>query len=160
MILEQLISHNLSKRSAMGNTNLKDTTKLFLQLDVTFKTIYGLGEKKNVDCDFKCTLPPDFVVPCGLSTLYRCSLTTLPKTKPCHEIPLIRDCFNTRGAACIQTIFTIAAGSSSLSFVQVCTRQLTVSSLSKGILSTLNFHKSNGTDGTWTRNLLHPKRAP
>ena len=59
-----------------------------------------------------------------------------------------------------QTILTIAAGISSSSFVRVSTRQLAVSSLSKGISSTLNFHESNGTDGTRTRNLSHRERAP
>ena len=54
----------------------------------------------------------------------------------------------------------IAAGISSSSFERVSTRQLAVSSLSEGISSTLNFHKSIGTDGTQTRNLSHPKQAP
>ena len=60
----------------------------------------------------------------------------------------------------IQTILSIAAGISSSSFVRVSTRQLAVTSLSKGISSTLNFHESNSTNGTRTRNLSHPKRAP
>ena len=54
---------------------------------------------------------------------------------------------------------TIAAGISSSSFVRVSTRQLAVSSLSKGILSSLNFHESIGTDGTRTRNLSHLKAS-
>ena len=37
---------------------------------------------------------------------------------------------------------------------------IAVSSLSKGFSSTLNFHESIATDGTRTRNLSHPKRAP
>ena len=43
-------------------------------------------------------------------------------------------------------------GSAPRGFVWVSTRQLAVSSLSKGISSTLNFHESIGTDGTQTRN--------
>ena len=67
---------------------------------------------------------------------------------------LIRDCWNHKGCC---TLFrqksTIAAGISSSSFVQVSTRQLAVSSLSKGISSTLSFYESIGTDRTQTRNL-------
>ena len=51
-------------------------------------------------------------------------------------------------------ILAIVAGISSLSFAQVSARQLGVSSLYKRISSTLNFHKSIGTDGTQTGNLL------
>ena len=88
-------------------------------------------------------MPPAFVIPRGLSTLYRCLLTTVAQDKPYHEKPLIRDCFNHKGS-CTQYIpyLTIADGISSSSFVRVSTRQLAVSSLSKGIsstLSTLNF---------------------
>ena len=46
----------------------------------------------------------------------------------------------------IQTILTIPAGISSSWNPQVSTAQLAVSSLSKEISSTLNFHESNGTD--------------
>ena len=102
-----------------------------------------------------------FVIPRGLSTLYRCSLTTVAQDKPYHEKPFIRDCFNHKGSCTLfRPYLTIAAGISSSSFVRVSTRQLAVSSLSKGISSTLNFHERIGTDGTRTRNLSHPKRAP
>ena len=107
-------------------------------------------------------MPSDFVIPRGFSTLYRCSLTTLAQDKPYHEIPLIRDCCNHNGSCTLFKPYLImAAGiSSSSRFVRVSTRQLAVISLSKGILSTLNFHESIGTEETWTRNLSHPKRAP
>ena len=51
---------------------------------------------------------------------------------------------------------TISASISSQSLIQVSTRQLAVSSLSKGISSKFNFHKSIGTDGTQTRKFLAP----
>ena len=104
---------------------------------------------------------PCSVIPRGLSTLYRCSLTTVAQDKPNHEKPLIRDCFNHKGSCTLfRPYLTIAAGISSSSFVRVSTRQLAVNSLSKRISSTLNFHESIGNDGTRTRNLSHPKRAP
>ena len=68
-----------------------------------------------------------------------------PKDKPYHEKPLIRDCFNLKGSCTLfRPYVTIAAGISPSSFVRVSTRQLAVSSLSKGISSTLNFHESIG----------------
>ena len=83
-----------------------------------------------------------------LSTLYRCSLTTMAQDKPYHEKSLIRDCFNHKGSCTLfRPYLTIAAGISSSSFVRLSTRQLAVSSLSKGISSALNFHESIGTDG-------------
>ena len=106
--------------------------------------------------DFKCTTP-----------------LTCNSTRPQHTLQVFADHYGPRQTIPwetinqgllqpqgelypIQTILTIAAGISSLSFVRVSTRQLAVSSLSKGISSTLNFHKSNGTDRTRTRNLSHP----
>ena len=101
-----------------------------------------------------------FVIPHSLSTLYRCSLTTVAQDKPYHEKPLIRDCYNHKGSCTlIRPYLIIAVGIRSSSFVRVSTRQLAVSSLSKGISSTLNFHDSIDTDGTRTRNLLPTKRA-
>ena len=83
---------------------------------------------------------PCFVIPGGLSTLYRYSLTTVAQDKPHHEKPLIRDCFNHKGSCTLfKPYLTIAAGISSSSFVRVSTRQLAVSSLSKGISSTIFF---------------------
>ena len=64
-----------------------------------------------------------------------------------------------RGCTLVSPHLTIAARISSVSFVQVYTRQLAVSSLSKGISSTLNFHKRISIDGTQTLNLLHQKQA-
>ena len=90
---------------------------------------------------------PCFVLPCGPSTLYRCSLTTLAQDKPYHKKPLIRDSFNLK-VSCRPTLFrpypSTAAGITSSSFVRVSTRQLTVSFLSKRISSTLNFHERRG----------------
>ena len=87
-------------------------------------------------------MPPCFVIPLGLSTLYRCSLTTVAQDKPYHEKPLIRDCFNQKGSCTLfRPYLTIAAGISSSSFVRVSTRKLAVSPFSKGISSTLNFHE-------------------
>ena len=86
---------------------------------------------------------PDFVIPCGLSTLYRCLLTTMAKDKPHHKKPLIRDCCNRKGICNLfRPYLTIVAGISSWSFVRVSTRQLAVGSVSKGISSILNFHES------------------
>ena len=83
---------------------------------------------------------PCFVIPRGLSILYRCSLTTVAQDKPYHEKPLNRDCFNHKGSCTLFIPYlTIAAGISSSSFVWVSMRQLAVSFLSKGISSTLNF---------------------
>ena len=69
--------------------------------------------------------------PQALSTLYRCSLSTMAQDKPHHEKPSVRDCCTLFGP-----YSTVTAGISSSSFVQVSTRQLAVSSLSKGISST------------------------
>ena len=104
---------------------------------------------------------PDFVIPCGLGTLYKCSLATVAQDKPYHEKPT-GTAATTRGAVpCLfRPYLTTATGISSSSFVQVSTRQLAVSFLSKGISSTLNFHESIiGTDGTQTRNFSHPKQT-
>ena len=76
-------------------------------------------------------------------TLNTCSLTTLAHDKSYHEKPLIRDCCNHEGSCTLfRSYLTVAAGISSSSFVWVSRRQLAVSFLSKGISSTLNFHKS------------------
>ena len=93
-----------------------------------FKALHkGMGEKENAG-DFKCTTP-DFVIPHGLNTLYRYSLTTMAQDKPYHEKPLLRDCCNHKGSCTLfRSYLTIAARISSSSFVQVSTRQLTVSS--------------------------------
>ena len=152
-------------------TPVASLTQIWLQLNFNFSKETWITEnitwmehththtKKKTAGDFKCIMPPCFVIPRGLSTLYRCSLTTVAQDKPYHEKPLIRDCFKGR-CTLFRPYSTIAAGISSSSFVRVSTRQLAVSSLSKGISSTLNFHESIGTDGTQTRNLSHPKRAP
>ena len=87
-------------------------------------------------------LRPRLVIPRGLSTLYICSLTTMAQDKPYHEKPLIRDCCNHKGGGgctLFRPYITIASGISSSSFIRVSTKQLAVSSLSKGISSTLNF---------------------
>ena len=72
---------------------------------------------------------PDLVILHGLSTLYRCSLTTLAQDITFHEIPLNRDwCHLMRSCTLVRPYLTMAAGISSTSFVQVSTRQLAVSS--------------------------------
>ena len=77
-------------------------------------------KKKKHTGDFKCTMPPDFTIPRGLSTLYRCSLTTLAQDKSYHEIPLIRDCCNHKGSCTLfRSYLIIAAGISSSGFVRV-----------------------------------------
>ena len=60
--------------------------------------IKKLKKKKKKTQVIRSALCPDFVIPRGLSTLYRCSLTTLAQDKPYHEIPLIRDCCNHKGS--------------------------------------------------------------
>ena len=80
------------------------------------------------------------------------------KTNHTMRNHLIRDCSNHKGSW--YPIQTIINHCSSSSFLRVSTRHLAISSVSKRIPSTLNFHKSIGTDRTRTRNLTHPKRAP
>ena len=82
-------------------------------------------------------------------------------TQPKHILQMFADHFGPRQTIPWETInqgllqpnsdhikSTIAARISSSSFVWVSARQLAATSLSKGISSTLNFHKSIGTDGT------------
>ena len=72
---------------------------------------------------------PWLVIPRGLSTLYRSSLTTMAQDKPYQEKPLNRDYYNHNGSCTMfRPYLTIAAGISSSSFVRVSTRQLAVSS--------------------------------
>ena len=98
-----------------------------------------------------CAMPPDFVVP----------LTIMAQDEAYHEKPFTRDCCNHKGSCTLfRPYLTIAAGISSSNFIWVSTRQLAVSSLSKGISSTLNFNESIGTDRTQTQNLSLPKGAP
>ena len=86
--------------------------------------VTALKKRKENAGDFKYTISPDFVIPHGLSTLYRCSLTTLTQDKLYHVIPLIRDCCNHKGSCTLfRPYLTIAAGISSSSFVRVSTRQ-------------------------------------
>ena len=87
-------------------------------------------KKKKKASDFKCTMPPDFGIPCGLSTLYRCSLTTVTQDKLYYEKPLLRDCCNHKGSCTlVRPYLTIAAGISSSSFVWLSTWQLVVQHL-------------------------------
>ena len=121
---------------------------------ITSRPIWACKSKKKCRW-FKVHYAPCFVIPHGLSTLYRCSLTTVAQDKP-----LIRDFFNHKGSCTLfRPHLTFTARISSLSFVRVSTRQLAVSFLSEGISSTLNFHENTGTDGTQSRNLSHPKWA-
>ena len=86
---------------------------------------------------------------------------TIAQDKLYHEKLLIRDCCNHKGSCTLfRPYLTIAAGISSSSFERVSTRQLAMSSLSKGISSTLNFHESIETVGTRIRILSHGERAP
>ena len=81
------------------------------------KSVVLTNQKKNAG-DFKCTMPPYFVIPHGLSTLYRCSLTAdhcgPRQTKPLETITqgLLQP---QRELYPIQTISTIAGGISSSS---------------------------------------------
>ena len=61
--------------------------------------------------DFEPCLP-NFVNPRNLSTLYRCSLTTMAQDiLSFHEIPLIRDCCNHKGSCTLVSPFlNITAG--------------------------------------------------
>ena len=63
----------------------------------------------------------------------------------------------TKRKGVLYTYSTIGTRISSSNFVQVSRGQWAMSSLSKGISNTLNFHKSIGNDGTQTRNLTHRK---
>ena len=75
---------------------------------------------------------PDSVIPHGLSTLYRCSMTTVTQDKPYHQKQLIRGCYNDKGSCNLfRPYSTIVVGISSSSFVQISTRQLSVNSLSR-----------------------------
>ena len=105
-------------------------------------------------------MPPAFVIPRGLSTLYRCLLITEAQDKPYHEKPLHRDCCNHKGSCTLfRPYLTIATGINFSSFVQVPTRQLAVSSLSRGISNTLNFHESIGTWWDANSEPLAPKAS-
>ena len=87
-------------------------------------------------------------------------MTNMAQDIPFHEIPLIRDCCNHQGSCTlVNPYLIIAAVISSSNFIQVSTRQLAVSSLSKGISRTLNSHNSTDIDRTQTRNLSHRKQA-
>ena len=70
-------------------------------------------------------------IPRSLSTLYRCSLTTMAQNKTFFEIPLLRDCCNHKGSCTLVHILPSQLGSAP----RVSTRQLAVSSLFKGILA-------------------------
>ena len=88
-------------------------------------------------------LRPLLCIPHGLSTLYRCLLTTVAQSKPYHEKPFDQGLLQPQGALYpIQTIINHSSRTSSSSFIRISTRQLAVSSLSKGILSTLNFTRA------------------
>ena len=85
-------------------------------------------QKTKKKCRWFCALHPltcnSMVILHGLSTLYRCSLTTMTQDKPYHEKPLNRDCCNHKGSCTLfKPYLTIAAGISSSSFVRVSTRQ-------------------------------------
>ena len=85
---------------------------------------------------------------------------TCYSTRPQHTLQMFADLYGPKQTMPWETInqgllqpqgelypiLTIAAWISSSSFVRVSTRQLTVSFLSKGISSTLNFHESIGTE--------------
>ena len=116
---------------------------------VMIKQIMHIQKQTNNAGDFRCTMSTDFVIPRGLVILYRCSLTTLAEDKPYRENLLIRNCCNHKENCTLFRLYlTIAAGISSSSFVRISTRQLAVSSLFKGISSTLNFHESIGRGGS------------
>ena len=87
---------------------------------------YKKKKKKKSAGDFKCTMPPApcFVIPRGLSTLYRYSLTTtVAQDKPHHEKPLTWDCYNHKGSCTVfRPYLTTAAGISPSSFVRVSKR--------------------------------------
>ena len=93
-------------------------------------------------------LGPLLCIPHGLSTLYRCSLTTVAQSKPFHEKPFYQGLLQPQRALNpIQTIITIAAGISSSSFEGVSTRQLEVSSLSKEFQAHLIFTSASDLKG-------------
>ena len=122
--------------------------------------VFLLVKKEKMHVILNALSLPDFVIPCGLSTLYIFQLTTMTQNIPLHELPLIGDCCNHKGSfTLVSPYLIIVAGIISLSFVRVSTRQLAVNSSSKGNSSTLNFHKSIGTGGTRTRYLSNCKRA-
>ena len=74
--------------------------------------------KKKMQVIFKWHYAPDFVIPCGLSTLYRCSLTTVTQDKSYHEKPLIMDyCNHKESCTLVSPYSTITASISSVSFI-------------------------------------------
>ena len=83
---------------------------------------YGVLTKKNLWWKKKCrwfvsaVCLPDILIPHGLSTLYRCSLTTMAQDIPFLEIPLIGDCCN---STLVSPYLTIRAWISCFSFVWV-----------------------------------------
>ena len=56
-----------------------------------------LKKQKNAG-DFQYTTPPTLYSTYGLSTLYRCSLTTVAQTKPYHEKPFNQGLLQPQGA--------------------------------------------------------------
>ena len=107
-------------------------------------------------------MPPWLYIPQGLITLYRSSLTTVAQVIPYqfynHTETAARTATNQNKGTVPWSahINTISARISSLSSVWVSTRQLAVSSLSKGNSSVLNFHKSIGTiSGIIGENLIN-----
>ena len=110
--------------------------------------------------DFKCTMPPwlgNFMRPQHTWQMFP------DHYGPKHTIP-----WNTINQGLLQPqgelyprqpIFNHHGRGQLLKFQRVPTRQLAVSSLSKPMSSTLYFHESIGTDGTWTHNLSHRKQG-
>ena len=125
-----LIAYNFARLRFAENHTLKKKKK-----NKQNKTKTKTKTKQNNTGNFKCTMPPDFVIPCNLSTLYRCSLTTLAQDKPYHDIPLgtAATCNHKGSCTLFRTYLTITVRVNSSNFVQVSTKQLAVSS--KGISS-------------------------
>ena len=130
------------------------------QLKSIFSDILNYNKKKQKNKSqviLSALCLPEFVNPCGLSTLYRCLPTTMEQDIPFHEIPFNQGLLQLQGELYpSQPIFNHRSQDQLLEFCASFYRQLVVNSLSKGNSSTLNFNQSTGTNSN-SRNLSHHK---
>ena len=75
--------------------------------------------KKKSAGGFKCTMPPDLIIPHGLSTPNRYSPTTLVQDKAYHEIPLISELLQPEGE--LYPVHTIYNNCSQDQLLEFCT---------------------------------------
>ena len=83
------------------------TNEFLLSVNLLTLTLQKqIQNKTNKKTGNKCTMPPDFVIPRGLSTVYRCSLTNLAQDKPSHEKPINQRLLQPQRESFSVTLFT------------------------------------------------------